>query len=204
MAVLTPAEYDERYFDGGSAAYTHNAGYTKYQKWFIRSTRFLPSLDESTGEYFGDIAKGMNLRNNIVGKDVLEIGCAKGFLVEGMRSIGINGFGINVSPYAIGQANPSIAAYLEVADARIKVPTYARNQWDYIITRWFLSCMSDADLTALIPELNRVARNQIHIVYPLIRPDYYNAKTLAQWAALPFARGTILINNDDIDGYVTV
>jgi len=208
MPVLQPSEYDERYFDGKNQTYTHNAGYTDYNKIQYNqiSARYLP-IEESTGNVFGDLCKGLNIKltNRFIGKSLLVIGCAYGFEVKGFRDLGIDAYGIDVSDFAISQADPSIQPFLEVTDIRTKVEEYSRNQWDYIFSRWLLECISDDDLTTLIPELNRVCKNnQVHIINTQLQSDYYNTKNLTDWQTLDFDRGTILIANDNFDEYITI
>jgi hypothetical protein len=209
MAVLQASEYDISYFDGRLNENTHPAGYTEYGRVQFNqfSTKFVPTLAESTGNLFGDLCKGMNinLNNRFVGKTLLILGAAYGFEVKGFRDLGIDAWGVEVSPYAISKAEPAIQPYLINQNALTYLPTQARNGWDYIFSRTFLECFSDADLATLITQMNRVSRSeQVHIVYPASNPAYYNSKTLAQLALLPFDRGTILIQNDDLINYVTV
>ena len=207
MPVLQSSEYDISYFNGQGTTYTHNAGYTDYSwvNYPSVSNRYVPTIEDSTGTIYGDLAKGLNinLNNRFIGKSVLVVGCAYGFEVKGFRDLGIDAWGIDVSAYAISQADPSIAPYLEVADARVKMPTYLRNQWDYIFSRWFLECMSDVDLATIIPDMNFACKNeQVHIINTTLRDDYYNTKSIAEWLALPFENKTILIPNDNFDEYV--
>ncbi len=44
---------------------------------------------------------------------VLDVGCAKGFLVRDLRKSGIHAYGIDVSEYALSDANPEIKPYLQ-------------------------------------------------------------------------------------------
>ena len=213
MAVLQPTEYDIKYFDPKNPLNTsgleHLAGYTKYSRvqYNQRSTRYVPTLEDSTGTIFGDLCKGMNImvNNRFVGKKLLVLGCAYGFEVEQFRALGIDAWGIDVSAYAISQADPAVLPYLEVADARTKLATYKRNSWDFVFSRWFLECVSDTDLPQLISDMNFVCKSdQVHLFFPTATPpDWYNVKTIAEWQSLPFATGTILIANDDLVNYTT-
>lgn len=45
-------------------------------------------------------------------KTVFDIGCAKGFLVKALRSLGVEAYGIDVSDYAIELADPGVRPYL--------------------------------------------------------------------------------------------
>jgi predicted O-linked N-acetylglucosamine transferase (SPINDLY family) len=46
---------------------------------------------------------------------VMDIGCAKGFLVEHLRDRGVEAYGIDISPYAISEVRPDIKPYCRVA-----------------------------------------------------------------------------------------
>src|SRR3972149_7064299 len=98
MSVLQPSEYDISYFDGNKTSLKHNAGYSSYERWYRNSNDFVPT-EQSTGEYFKDLA--LKLKNDYIlqGKKVLELGCAKGFIVEDLRSMGIDAYGIDISSY---------------------------------------------------------------------------------------------------------
>ena len=101
MAVLLPVEYDASYFDGVTQALAHNAGYSRYARWPSADAGRMTEGRASTGEYWRDKAVEMVHRFDLVGKSVLEIGCAKGFLVEDMVAEGVDAFGLDVSAWAI-------------------------------------------------------------------------------------------------------
>ena len=46
---------------------------------------------------------------------VLDLGCAKGFLVEALRDRGVEAFGIDVSAYAISEVRADIQPFCRVA-----------------------------------------------------------------------------------------
>ena len=50
-------------------------------------------------------------------KTVLDVGCAKGFLVESLRDRGVEAYGFDVSEYAIREVRPDIKAYCWVGSA---------------------------------------------------------------------------------------
>ena len=79
MTILLPEEYDISYFDGKKQMYRHNAGYSSYERWYRNEG------NNSQGEFFRDTAKVLFDRYQLVGKKVLEIGCAKGFIVKDLR-----------------------------------------------------------------------------------------------------------------------
>jgi GT2 family glycosyltransferase len=66
-------------------------------------------------EFFGFIADRVTAE--IGPKKVLDVGCAKGFLVEALRDRGIEAFGIDISEYAISEVRADIRPYCRVASA---------------------------------------------------------------------------------------
>jgi 2-polyprenyl-3-methyl-5-hydroxy-6-metoxy-1,4-benzoquinol methylase len=83
--------YDEEYYE-------HGKGYHGY--------RDIGQFD----------AEALRLFQKYNPKTVLDLGCAKGFLVKSLRDIGVSAFGIDVSEYAISQAEDRVAEYLFVHD----------------------------------------------------------------------------------------
>lgn len=66
-------------------------------------------------EFFGAIAD--RVVAEVGPKRTLDVGCAKGFLVEALRDRGIEAFGIDISEYAIGEVRSDIRPYCLVASA---------------------------------------------------------------------------------------
>jgi SAM-dependent methyltransferase len=194
--VLQPSEYNMSYFDGKKSSLSHNAGYTCYKRWDRYCGDILP-VGESTGEFFRDIAKKFYIEHALQGKKVLELGCAYGFMIEDLRNMGVDAWGLDVSQYAYDQASDAIKPYITVADARTYLNNYANNQWDAIISRWFIYCFEDSELPALITEMNRVARFQAHII-PVGGPTaYYNIKQPQVWIdSFNWKRGTVITTDN--------
>jgi hypothetical protein len=61
MPVLEPSEYNQYYFDGANHSLSHNAGYTKYERWRRNDPGRFP---EDTGEFFSDVASALRGRFN--------------------------------------------------------------------------------------------------------------------------------------------
>lgn len=66
-------------------------------------------------EFFGTVAD--ELVGQLRPKRVLDVGCAKGFLVEALRDRGVEAYGIDISQYAIEQIRPDIRPYCQVRAA---------------------------------------------------------------------------------------
>ena len=135
MTMLQPDEYNISYFDGGKTSLSHNAGYSRYRRWERINNDFLPH-SESTGEYWKDFAKRLLQDYDLKGKKVLEIGCAKGYVIEDLRDLGVDAYGLDVSSYAIGEAVEKVKPYLTVADARTHFKNYSVDEFDFIFSRW--------------------------------------------------------------------
>jgi len=66
-------------------------------------------------EFFGRVAD--RVVAEIRPRTVLDVGCAKGFLVEALRDRGVKAFGIDISEYGISEVRPDIQPYCRVASA---------------------------------------------------------------------------------------
>ncbi len=55
---------------------------------------------------------------------MLDVGCAKGFLVECLRDRGVEAYGFDISEYAIGEVRPDIRAYCWVASVTDSIEGY--------------------------------------------------------------------------------
>ncbi|MFF5173290.1 class I SAM-dependent methyltransferase [Micromonospora sp. NPDC000089] len=91
--------YDETYFD--------RPGKSHYDEY----TPLTAPFDEHA-EGIIDLMRG----NGVEGR-VLDIGCAKGYLVAALRRRGIEAYGVDWSEYAVSKADPEIRTYLTLAPA---------------------------------------------------------------------------------------
>ncbi len=90
-------EYGEMYFDG-----PREYGYGGYRY----DGRWIPVAK--------DIIKHFDLKP---GDKVLDIGCAKGFLVKDLLSLGIDAYGIDISKYALMNCEPEVIGRLQIGSA---------------------------------------------------------------------------------------
>jgi len=98
--TLQSSEYDISYFDRVKARNQslpeHPAGYSRYENiypWYEHL--YTPLMDRLKP-------------NQYVGKKTLEIACAKGYIVEEWRKLGIDAWGIDISQYAIDEASEEV------------------------------------------------------------------------------------------------
>ena len=175
--ALTTAEYDDSYFDGKDATYQHNAGYSEYVRWKRKEG------ENSLGEYWLDYSSKLKEEFSLSGK-VLEIGCAKGFVVEDLRSMGVNAYGLDVSEYAISKAVKKIKPYLYIGDARTYLVNFADEEFDVVFSLSTLECFTEAELPVLIAEMNRISKRQFHTLTVDLNPKYYLSKDFDWWKGL--------------------
>ena len=196
MTFLQPNEYDISYFDGKLGSYKHNAGYTVYQRWFRINNDFVP-YDQSTGEYWKDLALRFKLDYSLQNKKVLEIGSAKGYIVQAMRELGINAYGIDVSQYAFDCADKEVKPYLRVADIRTALSEYSSNEFAYLFSRNTLCCFIDEEIIAMIIQMNRIAVQQVHWIMETGNNQYYNLKRIQILIdQFSWKKGTIFTKNN--------
>ncbi len=133
---------------------------------------------------------------------MLEIGCAKGFLVKDLRDLGADAYGLDVSQYAVDNIEPGMAPYITQGDARSALASYNRNQFDFVISLRFLECIAEPDLPDLISEMARISRHQYHVIDTRPPSAFYVVHDLDWWAAL-FPKFTTLIQNENWQNVIT-
>ncbi len=104
-----------------------------------------------------DIIEFYNLK---AGDKVLDVGCAKGFLLNDLKDIlpGLEVNGIDISAYAIGKAMSTVKDRVQVGDARM-LP-FSDNEFDLVLSINTLSELDDAGCRQGLREIERVSRGK--------------------------------------------
>jgi len=76
--------------------------------------------------------------------NVLDFGCAKGFLVHTLRQLNINAYGEDISDYALKQAHPSVKKYLSK-------PT--DKKYDFIICKDVLEHIHEDEIPIILKQI---------------------------------------------------
>lgn len=200
--ALSSDVFDEHYFDGLLYPPTHPAGYDEYKRIEIYDDEW--AQGESLGEYWGDYARKLYIRLDLNGKKVLDLGCAKGFLVEDLRTLEVEAYGVDVSEYALSQVAADIRQYCMQRNIITYLSQIASGQYDVIIGLQFLSIFSDAQVQFIVNQCARIA-TLLYFTndYETIAEAYYTKRTPQQWAnAITFPDGTILVNHNTQQEYV--
>ena len=94
---------------------------------------------------------------------ILDVGCAKGFMLHDFKEIipGITVAGVDVSGYAIDNAKESVRDVVSVADVR-DLP-FEDNSFDLVIAINTVHNLEGNDLERALNEINRVSKKHSYI-----------------------------------------
>ena len=142
--ILTAKKYGYDYFDGdrkyGYGGYNYNPKY-----WSKVSM---------------DLIKYYNLNND---SSILDIGCAKGFLLyefkKNLPKIKIQG--VDISEYAIQNAKPEVKEFIHQGNA-VNLP-YPNNTFDLVLSIVTLHNLKIEDLKKALNEISRVSKKNAFI-----------------------------------------
>jgi SAM-dependent methyltransferase len=151
--MQTADYYDRDYFDG--------PGKSNYHPYAIDSSPFA-----SQAGAIVDLMAYHGLKG-----PVLDIGCAKGYLVYVLRLRGIEAYGVDWSQYALDSAYPDARPYLQLASAtRLPFPD---KHFAVATTFDVLEHLNDDHVRLALRESARVSDRQLHQV---------NTGRLPEWA----------------------
>jgi SAM-dependent methyltransferase len=134
--------YDRAYFDG--------AGKSNYCGYSIDSSPFAAQADAIVAL----------LREYALDGPVLDVGCAKGYLVYVLRQRGIEAYGVDWSPYAIAAADPDVRPHLTQSSAH-HLP-FADRRFALVVTFDVLEHMDLGFARRALTETARVSQCQLH------------------------------------------
>ncbi|MBN2198077.1 glycosyltransferase [Candidatus Wolfebacteria bacterium] len=158
--------YDEEYFERGL-----NSGKSLYMNY-----RWMPELSIRMA-YF--MTKDLPIKE---GSKILDFGCAKGYLVRAFRFLNFETYGIDLSNYAVSQAERDVIKYCKL----IKHPSDLRKifdfKFDWVISKDVFEHIPENDLAEVLKQLSLMTQ-KMFVVVPLgkddtsgkfIIPDYNN------------------------------
>lgn len=153
-------QFGKDFFDGDRR---HGYGGFSYQ------SRFWQAVIPTFQEHF-------NLK---AGSSVLDIGCAKGFMLHDMAELipGITVKGIDVSEYAIATAMDDVKPHVQVADAR-KLP-FPDKSFDVVISINTIHNLERDDCGKALREIMRVSRGGAFITVDAWRNEEERNRMMA-------------------------
>lgn len=111
-----------------------------------------------------DIAAFLLWRNFRVQR-TLDVGCAKGYLVEALRELGVDANGCDVSPFAVEHAAPGALGYVRLGDLSRGLP-YADGEFDLVSALEILEHLPPERVAGAVGELRRVCRGVVYATIP--------------------------------------
>ncbi len=135
--------------------------------------------------FFHSVAE--NIVRALAPHTVLDAGCGMGFLVEGLRDEGVEGFGIDISRFAIHQVRDDIKAYCRVGSIVDPLP----RQYDLIVCIEVLQNLNEAEGTRAIANFCRASNAVLASVNPADRRSatHVNVQPVEYWEKLFAAFG---------------
>jgi len=134
--IALSRQYGREYFDG-----PRDVGYGGYRY----DGRWAPVARDIIAQY--DLKPGDR---------VLDVGCAKGFLVKDLLVEGIDAYGIDVSEYGVMNCEPEVVGRLSVGTAEKLV--FPDKSFDVVLAINVLHNLKRPELIVALREMERVAR----------------------------------------------
>lgn len=95
------------------------------------------------------------------GDKVLDVGCAKGFLVKDLRDLNIDCYGVDISNYAIANCHPDVKNYVRVGDSREL--NFRDGEFDLVLSINTLHNLKRNDIIKSLSELMRVSQKSCFV-----------------------------------------
>jgi Methyltransferase domain len=167
-----------------------------------------------------DIAAYLLWRNFRFEKS-LDIGCAKGFLVEALRERGVDARGCDISAFAVSHAVPAVAPFVSEGDLSSGLP-FDDASFDLVTTLEILEHIDPMDIPKALIELRRVCGGVVYATIPSfgfnesgpnghfegkVRPErlaHYNA--MADQFTQPIPRQDLAVDADGalVEGHLCI
>lgn len=139
--IKTARKFDKEYFDGprkyGYGGYYYDGRWKKVAKDFIKYYKLKP------------------------GDKVLDIGCAKGYLIKEFLDKKIDAYGLDISRYALKNCHPDVKSRLTYGNAK-KLP-FKNNSFKLAISINTLHNLNKKDCKIAIKEIMRISERHKYI-----------------------------------------
>jgi hypothetical protein len=136
--------YDEDYFLNGV-----KSGKSNYENYSWRPELTLPmarSVRDSLGAFFD-------------GETVLDVGCARGYLVKALRQIGVDAYGYDISKWAITNCDPAVSGFVS--------NHLEDKQHHFIFSKDCFEHIPEPDLVVLVDKLLGLCETSMLVIVPL-------------------------------------
>jgi len=174
------APYDETYYD----CYTGPIPYRRERPEWL--------------ELFGRLAE--LLIERFGPQRTLDVGCAKGFLVEALREREVEAFGVDVSAYALGEVREDLRPYVRLADA---AALDRSERYDLVSCIEVVEHMEEAPALAAIDAMCALAPLVVFSSSPDDHEEetHVNVRPIGYWVEAFAARGFSPRLDVDLSGF---
>lgn len=149
---MNPEFYDSHYYENGPQS----------EKSLYQNFRWIPELTIPLAHH---IAQSMGIMPD---ETVCDFGCAKGYLVKAFKLLGYPTHGVDVSEYAIGEADKDVAKYLHLVEPCSNDFPYAQ----HMVCKDVLEHIPYEDIDAQLETLRSKCEN-IFAIMPLAKNNKY-------------------------------
>lgn len=131
-------------------------------------------------DHFATVADEVISRFNP--RTVLDVGCAKGFLVETFRDRGVEAFGFDISEYGIGEIRPDIRPYCWIGTAEDPI----LQKFDLITCIEVLEHIPESKAAATVQNITSASNVVLFSSTPsdFTEPTHVNVKPIIYWLRL--------------------
>ena len=136
--------------------------------------------------FFGIMAG--RLIRAVAPKQMLDVGCALGMLVESLRDRGVDATGIDISPFAISQVREDIKPFCSVGSI---LEPFPQERYDFILCMEVVEHLSEADAPHAIANLCQHSDDILLTTSPLDfrEATHFNVQPPEYWAGLMALNG---------------
>jgi protein-L-isoaspartate(D-aspartate) O-methyltransferase len=115
------------------------------------------------GRYRKSAEKMVNHYGLDNGSKILELGCAKGFLLVEFHYLNMDVYGLDISEYAVNNSHPDIKDKIKLG--RLTDMKFEDNSFDLIITKEYLPHLIMDELVQTLKETARISKQNIfHLI----------------------------------------
>lgn len=136
--------YDADYYLNGP-----KTGKSNYENYSWKPKLTIPmaqSVRDTFGTYFSD-------------DTLLDVGCARGYLVKALRSMGVNAFGYDTSEWAIANCDPDVKEFVST-----HFPT---DDFSHIFCKDVMEHIPEPELVTLVDQLLKQCLVSMLVIVPL-------------------------------------
>lgn len=150
--------YDKNYYESGI-----EHGLSGYQNY-----RWLPEL---TLKMAHCLIQQLNIQ---IDNTVLDYGCAKGYLVKAFDLLDVECYGMDISEYAVSEADPQIRYRLRLCNSKLSSHDFSKfsKKYDYIIAKDVFEHQSKNLLASNLQVLSQYCKTLFYAV-PLAEAGRY-------------------------------